>query len=253
MKTYGLIGYPLSHSFSQKYFTQKFADEKTDARYLLFPLPSIDDFHGLLEHHPYIAGLNVTIPYKEKIIPFLDAMDESASEVGAVNVIKIRWNDGKPHLTGYNSDTYGFAQSLIPLLQPSHQRGLILGTGGASKAVAHVLNRLNIPCTFVSRQPHRLNDIHYTEVDKSVIHSHTIIINTSPVGMYPYPDICPDIPYEYLTPNHIAYDLIYNPEQTLFLSNAEKRGAVIKNGIEMLFLQARKAWDIWNDATSEGL
>jgi shikimate dehydrogenase len=247
MKTYGLIGYPLSHSFSQKYFTQKFADEKADARYLLFSIPSIEDFDDLLRHHPYIAGLNVTIPYKEKIIPFLHELDSSAADVGAVNVIKVTWNGSTPHLKGYNSDTYGFMQSLMPLLQPSHQRGLILGTGGASKAVAYVLNKLNIPCTFVSRQPHRLNDIHYSEVDKQVIQSHTIIVNTSPVGMYPYPDNCPDIPYEFITPEHIVYDLIYNPELTLFLSNAEKRGAVVKNGIEMLFLQARRAWEIWNE------
>lgn len=251
MKTYGLIGYPLSHSFSQKYFTQKFSDENIDARYLLFPLTTIDEFKGLLEHHPYIAGLNVTIPYKEKVIPFLDEIDPSADEIGAINVIKINWENGKPHLKGYNSDTYGFEQSLLPLLQPTHQRGLILGTGGASKAVAYVLNKLKIPVTFVSRQPHRLNDIHYTQVDKAVIQSHTIIVNTSPVGMYPYPDNCPDIPYEYLTTEHIAYDLIYNPEQTLFLKKAEERGAVTKNGIEMLFLQAKGAWEIWNTPESE--
>ena len=250
MKTYGLIGYPLSHSFSQQYFTRKFEDEKTDARYLLFPIPAITDLPELLDHHPYIAGLNVTIPYKEKVIPYLNALDDSVKEIGAVNVIKIFWNGNTPFLKGYNSDVYGFEQSLLPMLEPHHQRGLILGTGGASKAVAYVLNKLNIPFTFVSRTPKQLNEINYSEVTKEVIQSHPIIINTSPIGMFPYSDNCPDIPYEYLSNHHLVYDLIYNPEQTLFLQNAEERGAKIKNGIEMLFLQARRAWEIWNTADS---
>lgn len=248
MKTYGLIGYPLSHSFSQQYFSRKFEDEKIDARYLLFPIPAISDFPDLLHHHPYIAGLNVTIPYKEKIIPYLDELDNTAKEVGAVNVIKIDWNGKQAFLKGYNSDIYGFEQSLAPLLEPHHERGLILGTGGASKAVSHVFNKLSIPCTFVSRSPSQLNEIHYSEVSREVLHSHTIVVNTSPIGMFPYSDNCPDIPYEHLTSHHLAYDLIYNPEQTLFLQNAEERGAKTKNGIEMLFLQARRAWEIWNMA-----
>ncbi len=246
MKTYGLIGYPLSHSFSQQYFSRKFAEEKIDARYLLFPIPTITDFNQLLDHHPYIAGLNVTIPYKEQIIPYLDELDDTAREVGAVNVIKVLWNGKKPFLKGYNSDVYGFEQSLLPLLEQYHQRALILGTGGASKAVAFVLKKLKIPYSFVSRTPKQSNEIAYSDLTKETIHTHAIIINTSPIGMFPYPDNCPDIPYEFLTPNHLIYDLIYNPEMTLFLQNAEEYGARVKNGIEMLFLQARKAWEIWN-------
>ncbi len=253
MKTYGLIGYPLSHSFSQQYFTRKFEDEKVDARYLLFPIPAITEFPELLDHHPYIAGLNVTIPYKEKIIPYLDALDEAVKEIGAVNVIKISWNGTKPFLKGYNSDVYGFEHSLTPMLEPHHQRALILGTGGASKAVAYVLNRLGIPYTFVSRTPRQLNEIQYQAVTREVLHAHTLVINTSPIGMFPYSDNCPDIPYEHLTSNHLVYDLIYNPEQTQFLQNAEERGAKIKNGIEMLFLQARRAWEIWSADDSTAL
>lgn len=245
MKTYGLIGYPLSHSFSQSFFTKKFADELIDARYLLFPIEEIDDFNALLSTHPYIAGLNVTIPYKEKIIPFLDSLDESALEVGAVNVIKFIRSETGIHLKGYNSDTYGFMKSIKPHLTSHHERALIIGTGGASKAVAYVFRQLGIPYTYVSRMPSRLNEISYHDIDKEVMEMHKIVVNTTPLGMYPHPDNCPGLPYQFFGNQHLAYDLVYNPEETLFLKKAAQRGANIKNGIEMLFLQALRAYDIW--------
>ncbi len=246
MKTYGLIGYPLSHSFSRGYFTQKFKDEHIDARYLNFAIETIDELPGLLQQHPYLSGLNVTIPYKQQIIPFLDEIENNASEIGAVNVVKINWNNTKYYLKGFNSDVKGFVGSLQPLIKQQHSKALILGTGGASKAVAYGLLKLGIPYRLVSRNPKGHSHVGYNELTLDIIQDYKLIINTSPLGMYPNIDKCPEIPYEAISDQHLIYDLIYNPEETLFMKKAAANGATIKNGLEMLYIQAKEAWQIWN-------
>ena len=250
MKTYGLIGYPLEHSFSQKYFTEKFLKEGINARYLNFPISSIDDFPELFIHHPYLAGLNVTIPYKQQIIPYLDDISPVAKTIGAVNVIKITWENLEYRLKGFNSDITGLKRSLFPLLAIDHKNALVLGTGGASKAVAEALKQLNISFRYVSRSPKDENTLSYAQLDEGIISEHKLIINTTPLGMFPDVDACPDIPYEALTPRHLLYDLVYNPEETLFLKKGKEKGAKVKNGLEMLHLQAEEAWRIWNDQYS---
>lgn len=246
MKKYGLIGYPLKHSFSIGYFNEKFQSEGIDAEYVNFEIPSIDDFMEVIEENPDLCGLNVTIPYKEQVIPFLDALDPDTAKIGAVNVIKIiRQDKGKAKLIGYNSDIIGFTQSIQPLLLPSHKKALILGTGGASKAIYHGLQKLGIEGTFVSRTK-ETNAITYEEVTPEVMIKHTVIINCTPLGMYPKVDFCPNIPYECLTPNHLLYDLLYNPNITLFMKKGEEHGSITKNGLEMLLLQAFAGWEIWN-------
>lgn len=246
MITYGLIGFPLAQSFSQKYFTTKFENERIDARYLNFPIPSIDEFTGLLSHHPYLAGMNVTIPYKEQVIPFLDELDETAKEIGAVNVIKFDWNGDRPRLKGFNTDTLGFVKSLDPLLKPIHTKALILGTGGAAKSVAYSLKKLGIAFRFVSRNPQGTAQVSYDTLTREIMESYHLIINTSPLGMFPNVESCPDIPYDFLTQDHLLYDLVYNPEVTSFLQKGLDKGAQIKNGLEMLYIQADEAWKIWN-------
>ena len=234
MQKYGLIGYPLKHSFSIGYFNEKFRSEGVDAEYVNFEIPSINDFMEVIEENPNLSGLNVTIPYKEQVIPFLDSLDPDTAKIGAVNVIKIiRQPKGKVKLVGYNSDIIGFTQSIQPLLLPSHKKALLLGTGGASKAV------------FVSRT-HKPGMLTYEELTPEVMAEYTVIVNCTPVGMYPKVDFCPNIPYEYLTPNHLLYDLLYNPNVTLFMKKGEERGAITKNGLEMLLLQAFAAWEIWH-------
>ena len=247
MKTYGLIGYPLEHSFSQKYFTGKFEKEGINARYLNFPIPSINDFPDLFLHHPYLAGLNVTIPYKEQIFKYLDEVDPVAEKIGAVNVIRITWDNQKYTLKGYNSDIVGFKTSIFPLLTIDHKKALVLGTGGASKAVVEALKQLNIEFRYVSRTPKDKNTISYDSLTKEIVSEHKLIINTTPLGMFPKTDACPDIPYDALTSEHLLYDLVYNPEETLFLKKGKEKGAKTKNGLEMLFLQAEEAWRIWNE------
>jgi len=247
MKTFGLIGYPLSKSFSQKYFTEKFEAEEIKARYLNFSIASIDEFPELIAHHPYIGGLNVTIPYKEKVIQYLDDLDPISKEVGAVNVIKFDWsNPSKPKLTGYNSDIIGFTESIKPLLKPHHKKALVLGTGGAAKAVGYALKSLNIDYKLVSRTPEGENQISYHSLNESIIKENTVIINTTPLGMYGNQEAKPEIPYHYCSSEHLFYDLVYNPEVTAFLAAGQKHGASIKNGLEMLHLQAEAAWEIWN-------
>ena len=246
MQKYGLIGYPLKHSFSIGYFNEKFHSEGIDAEYVNFEIPSINDFMEVIEENPNICGLNVTIPYKEQVIPFLDSLDPDTAKIGAVNVIKIiRQPKGKVKLVGYNSDIIGFTQSIQPLLLPSHKKALILGTGGASKAVFHGLKNLGIEGVFVSRT-HKPGMLTYEELTPEIMTEYTVIVNCTPVGMYPKVDFCPDIPYEQLTPNHLLYDLLYNPNVTLFMKKGEERGAITKNGLEMLLLQAFAAWEIWN-------
>ena len=244
MDRYGLIGYPLGHSFSQKYFTEKFAREGIDARYDLFPLERIEDVEKLLAETDGLRGFNVTIPYKEQVMRYLDELDESASSVGAVNVVKVSHVGGRLHLKGYNSDTYGFWESLRPLLKSCHTSALVLGTGGASKAVVGTLRKMGIASTLVSR---RKSDgtVTYSELDRQLMETNKLIVNASPVGMSPNVNQCPDIPYELLTPEHLCFDLVYNPEETKFLRQAAEKGAATKNGLQMLHLQAEGAWKYW--------
>jgi len=246
MKTFGLIGYPLEHSFSQRYFTQKFKDQNIEARYLNFPIESIEEFPDLLVKRPYLAGLNVTIPYKQQVMKYLDEVDSVAKEAGAVNVIKITWNEKKPHLVGYNSDITGFSNSIEPLLQSHHKKALILGTGGASKAVAYALRELGLLYRFVSRTPKHPSHVSYESLNEEILRDYTVIVNTTPSGMSPNINECPPLPYDGITSQHLAFDLIYNPENTFFMKKCSEKGAVVKNGLEMLHLQAEAAWEIWN-------
>ncbi len=247
MKTFGLIGYPLSQSFSQKYFTEKFEKENFKGRYLNFAIPDISEFPELINHHPYIGGLNVTIPYKEQVIEFLDELDPISKEAGAVNVIKFDWsNPEKPILKGFNSDIIGFTNSIQPLLKNHHKSALILGTGGAAKAVGFALKQLGLTYKFVSRTPKNDNQISYDSLDKDAMHDNLVIINTTPLGMYGDLTAKPNIPYKYCSDKHLFYDLIYNPEVTAFLAAGKEQGASIKNGLDMLYGQAEAAWEIWN-------
>lgn len=247
MRQFGLIGYPLSHSFSMKYFNGKFRNENIeDCEYLNFPIDTIDKLPLLISQNKDLTGLNVTIPYKEKVMNYLDRVDETAREIGAVNTVKIKRLKDKIILTGYNTDAYGFYSSIIPHLEKVHKKALILGTGGASKAIAHVFNRLGIDYIFVSRNPRKENHISYNDLTGNLINRFKIIVNTSPLGTYPDVDSCPDIPYEYITGDHLMYDLVYNPEITKFLEKGSKKGAKTINGLQMLHLQAEKAWEIWN-------
>ncbi len=242
MRAFGLIGYPLGHSFSKKYFTDKFNREGiTGNVYELYPLEQIGQLRDLLASNPDLAGLNVTIPYKEQVIAYLDSMSPVVEEIGACNCIHIK--DG--HLSGHNTDVIGFSRSLQPKLKPHHKQALILGTGGSSKAVAYTLKELGIPFLQVSRTPID-GIIGYEEIDQSMLESHTLLINTTPVGMYPEIEKAPAIPYAFIGADHYLFDLVYNPEQTRFLQEGVLRGATVENGSEMLVIQAEASWDIWN-------
>ncbi len=245
-KVYGLIGRTLGHSFSQTYFNQKFSAENINSQYVNFELPDIEDFPSIIARTPNLSGLNVTIPYKEKIIPYLDQMDPVATRIGAVNVIKIiRNSHGEiSTLKGYNTDIIGFSGSLRPLLKSWHTKALILGSGGASKAVACGLSDLGIESVIVSRTP-APGRFTYGQLTPEIMAEHTVIVNTTPLGMYPHTDKAPDILYEYVTSRHICYDLLYNPDTTLFMKKCAEYGATTKNGLEMLLLQAFAAWHIW--------
>ena len=246
MKKYGLIGYPLGHSFSRNFFNEKFNSENIDAEYINFEIPTIDEILKIVVSNPELNGFNVTIPYKEQIIEYLDEIDDDAKEIGAVNVVKVEHHGGKIKLTGYNSDYVGFSQSIEPLLESRHNKALVLGTGGASKAIDYALRKMGIETLFVSRSRHDDRTITYSEITPEIINEYKLIVNCTPVGMYPKADECPDIPYELLTPEHLLYDLHYNPNTTLFMKKGSDYGAVVKNGLEMLLLQAFVAWDIWN-------
>ncbi len=247
MDKYGLIGYPLKHSFSIVYFNEKFQSENIDAEYVNFEIPRIEDFMEVIDENPNLCGLNVTIPYKEQVIPYLDELDKDTAKIGAVNVIKIiRQPKGKVKLVGFNSDIIGFTQSIEPLLQPYHKKALILGTGGASKAIYHGLLNLGVKPTYVSRTKKSDAVLTYQELTPEIMEENTVIVNCTPVGMYPKVDFCPDIPYEQLTSKHLLYDLLYNPDETLFMKKGQARGATVKNGLEMLLLQAFAAWEIWH-------
>lgn len=240
--TFGLIGYPLSHSFSPSYFSEKFYREDLPyVSYEAFPLEKIEDLEKLVAETPHFLGFNITIPYKEQIIPFLSEIEENAKTIGAVNTVKIV--DGR--LLGFNTDTYGFEQSLRPFLKKHHQKALILGTGGASKAVAYVLKELGIDYAFVSRNT---ANGHYTYdgLTPAIIQEHLLIVNTTPLGMAPNNLSFPLIPYEAIGQKHLLYDLVYNPEETIFMVKGKLQGATVCNGWKMLILQAEKAWEIWD-------
>ncbi len=242
---FGLLGKNISYSFSRTYFADKFKKEHIkNTEYVNFDIPTIDDFLSIIaKHQQHLKGMNVTIPYKLAVFPFLDKIDKKAQKIGAVNTIKIT---KKRKLKGFNTDYYGFKKSLEPLLKKHHKCALILGTGGASKAVAFALKKLGIKFKLVSRNPKDKKTISYKDLSEKVIKKHTIIINCTPIGTHPNIDESPQIPYQYITEKHLLYDLIYNPFETSFLSEGKKRGATIKNGLEMLTLQAEKAWRIWN-------
>jgi shikimate dehydrogenase len=242
-RQYGLIGKNISYSFSKKYFTEKFALGQLDeCSYQNFDIQTIEEFPTIIAGNPDLKGLNVTIPYKEAIIPYLNKLSKSAAQIGAVNVIRFT---KKGNLKGYNSDYYGFMKSLEPLLQPHHKKALILGTGGAAKAISFALDQLGILYTFVTREE-KEGMIDYDRINATTFDNHQIIINCTPIGTAPDTKEFPLIPYNFFTEKHIAFDLIYNPEETQFLKKAKKKGAVTKNGYEMLVLQAEKAWKIWN-------
>jgi shikimate dehydrogenase len=247
MKCYGLIGYPLTHSFSARYFSEKFEREAiTSCSYKNYPLENIGLLPKLIAENGDLVGLNVTIPYKEKVIPYLNQVDREIAAIGAINTIKIVRKKGKVDLLGFNTDTYGFLTSINPWLKRHYHSALILGTGGASKAAAYVLNRLGFDVTHVSRHPKGLNHISYAQVTAEVISKNQVIVNASPVGMYPDINSCPALPYEFLTPDHVLFDLVYNPPETRFMAMGRKMGASVINGLQMLHLQAEKAWEIWN-------
>lgn len=246
-RVFGLVGYPLGHSFSRGFFTRKFADEAIDAEYLNFEIPAITDVKEVWMT-PGLAGHNVTLPYKQAIIPLLDGLSDEAAAIGAVNVVRIEADASSPaggKRVGYNSDVVGFRESIRPLLRPEHRRALVLGTGGASKAVRYGLITLGVEPVMVSRTADK-GDITYADLTPEVMASHTVVVNTTPVGMYPKVEECPPIPYDLLTPGHLCYDLVYNPEDTTFLRLAASKGATVKSGLEMLHLQAIEAWRIWN-------
>jgi shikimate dehydrogenase len=245
-RQFGLIGFPLSHSFSRKFFTDKFLNEQIEAEYLNFEIENINDLVHLIQIHPDLEGINVTIPYKELVIPYLDQIDDSAAQIKAVNTIKILRSGRKISLYGYNTDIHGFEQSIKPILQKQHHKALVLGTGGASKAVLKALDNLGIEAIKVSRNPEDKGEISYDDLDQDVMTNYKVIINTTPIGTYPNTEGCPAIPFEYITSSHLLFDLVYNPEVTTFLSLGQEKGATIKNGLEMLHLQALAAWEIWN-------
>ena len=242
MEQYGLIGYPLGHSFSRRFFNEEFFPEHgIEAEYLNFEIPEADGLLEVVRTHPLLRGLNCTIPHKQAIIPLLDEISPEAREIGAVNVIRIR--DGR--LKGFNSDIIGFMDSLRPLLRPHHRRALVLGSGGASKAVWAGLRRLGLEPTQVSRKAGD-GALSYEMLTPEVMAEHTVVVNCSPVGMFPRVDDCPAIPYELLSERHLLYDLVYNPLDTLFMQRGRERGATVKNGLEMLRLQALASWTFWH-------
>ncbi len=242
---YGLVGKRLGHSFSRDYFNDKFTSEGIDAEYVNFELDTIDELPAMLASNTTLQGFNVTIPYKQDVMRFLDEIDSEAELIGAVNVVRVSRDGGKLHLKGFNSDVVGFTNSIRPLITSLHKRALVLGTGGASRAIVRGLSLLGIDVQLVSRAS-REGVITYDELTPEVMSSHTVIVNTTPLGMYPNIDACPPIPYDLLTTEHLCYDLVYNPEVTKFMCESESRGAITKNGLEMLLLQAFESWVMWN-------
>jgi shikimate dehydrogenase len=247
VRKFGLIGYPLGHSFSKTFFTDKFCKEGLeDCIYENFPIESIDVLPQLIKEEPDLRGLNVTIPYKQKVLAYLNQVDPQAKEIGAVNTIKIFREQDPAILKGYNTDMYGFEEPLLRALKPHHKSALVLGTGGASRAVIYVLKKHGISYRYVSRNPGNKEILSYQQLTPEILDEHKIIINCSPLGMHPHEDKCPDLPYEAVTGRHILYDLIYNPDRTLFLQKGERKKATLINGLPMLYIQAEKSWEIWN-------
>jgi shikimate dehydrogenase len=247
MKKFGLIGFPLGHSFSKGYFTEKFESENLSGySYENYAIDNIAKLKDLIKAEPLLRGLNVTIPYKEQVIQYLDEMDDEAGMIGAVNTIKIIRSGRSYKLKGYNTDVIGFEQPLLKVLKPIHNSALVLGTGGASKAVLFILNKHGIRHINVSRNPKNSSMISYSDLTRELVLKNKLIINTSPLGMFPDIDNCPPIPYDAIGPDHILYDLIYNPEKTLFLQKGEEKKATLINGLPMLYGQAECSWQIWN-------
>jgi shikimate dehydrogenase len=243
MRLFGLIGYPLAQSFSKRYFDEKFEKERlADCRFENFSIASISAFSGLLKSHPDLQGLAITIPHKQSVLQYLDDVAAIPAGLKACNCMRIK--DGR--LIGYNTDHIGFEKSLSPLLQSYHTKALVLGNGGATAAAVYALDRLGIPSIIVSRQPGNGAAMTYSDIDKSIILEHTLIINTTPLGMYPDTNTFPAIPYQFITPQHLLFDMVYNPAMTVFLQKGEAQGATIKNGYEMLVLQAEENWRIWS-------
>lgn len=245
MKKYGLVGYPLGHSFSMGYFNEKFKNEAINAVYENFEIPDIQDITTVIGSNPDLAGFNVTIPYKEKVMDYLDYIAPEAAEIGAVNVVKVTHNGERAVLKGFNSDVVGFVNSIKPLLRPLHKKALVLGTGGASKAVEYGLRKLGLETIKVSRTE-KDNTITYGQVTPELLSEYKVIVNCTPCGMAPHFDECPNLPYDSIDDSFLLYDLIYNPEETLFLRKGKEKDATVKNGLEMLLLQAEEGWDIWN-------
>ena len=246
MDKYGLIGYPLGHSFSISYFNQKFADEKINAVYENYEIQSIDLLQEVIDMNPELKGLNVTIPYKEKVMEYLDSITPEAQAIGAVNVIRVTHEGKNTKLKGYNSDVIGFTQSIEAMLDKNwHKKALILGTGGASKAINYGLKSLGLETVHVSRYE-RPGTIQYKNITPEVVREYNVIVNCTPLGMYPHTDECPQLPYEALDYHNILYDLIYNPDETLFMKRGREQGAEVKNGLEMLLLQAFASWEFWH-------
>lgn len=245
MDKYGLIGFPLGHSFSKSFFNEKFQNEGIDAEYINFEIKGIDELPEVLATNPELRGLNVTIPYKEKVLSFLDYISVEARAIGAVNVIRVDHKGDDVVLKGYNSDVIGFTKSIEPLLETFHRKALILGTGGASKAINYGLKSLGLETVLVSRFK-RPGTIQYKDITPDVVKEYNVIVNCTPSGMFPHYDECPDLPYEALDNHNLLYDLIYNPDETLFMKKGRERGAQTKNGLEMLLLLAFASWDFWN-------
>lgn len=247
IKKLGLIGYPLTHSFSARYFAEKFDKEGIEGfSYENFEIPTIEDFPDVIKNNPEVVGLNVTIPYKEQIIPYLDELDDEAREIGAVNTIRVIRTEDGVKLKGYNTDIYGFRETLKPLLKMNHYKALILGTGGAAKAVEYVLKKIGLDVLYVSRNPSSEKEKSYDELNDVAVKNFPVIVNSTPLGMHPKVGVCPDLPYKDLTEDNLLYDLIYNPAETLFMKKGAEQGAITQNGLGMLKLQAEKAWEIWN-------
>lgn len=263
MRLFGLIGYPLGHSFSASYFEKKFREEGKEASYRNFPLESITDFEALIAREPDLAGLNVTVPYKQAIIPFLDTMSDVAEEIQAVNTLSFRRAPDRLVLAGDNTDVIGFRRSLEEHLRPGHTSALVLGTGGSSRAIQYVLSQLGIGFHLVSRSERiktgekpnsgniQIRRITYRELDRKLVGETPLIINTTPLGMFPRVETCPEIPYDAVTPDHLLFDLVYNPVRTAFLKMGANRGASVVNGYDMLVYQAEASWEIWNDSSSQ--
>lgn len=245
MDKYGLIGYPLGHSFSIGYFNEKFENEKIDAAYINFEIPRIENLTEILDTNTDLRGLNVTCPYKEQVIQYLDELSPEAKAIGAVNVIRITHLKNKTILKGFNSDVIGFTKSIEPLIERYHHKALILGTGGASKAIHYGLRSLGLESVFVSRTK-KPNCLTYEEVTPEIVKEYNVIVNCTPVGMYPNVENCPQLPYEAMDSHTLLYDLLYNPDNTMFMKKGATHGATVKNGLEMLLLQAFASWDFWN-------